>query len=158
MMLILYTSTRSYTNIVSTKMSSSYFSKIIKFISIKGNDEYECPADVIRKLPCRICKCLFLKLPCCIKHVKKVRISSFTVLSLEHATVDLFMDFLLLVPSQNVALVLTLIAIEWKINYCTYMKYISKYIMSPWAKFSALCCWFVRLYDEKRFSCSGWPL
>ena len=80
-MLILYTSTRSYTNIVSTKMSSSYFSKIIKFISIKGNDEYECPADVIRKLPCRICKCLFLKLPCRMKHVKKVRIYC-TILSL----------------------------------------------------------------------------
>ena len=67
----LYNSTRSYTNIVSTKMSASYFSKMIKFISIKGNDEYECPADVIRKLPCGSCKCLFLKLPCRMKRVKK---------------------------------------------------------------------------------------
>ena len=28
-------------------------------------------ADVLRELPCRICEFLFLKLPCCMKRVRK---------------------------------------------------------------------------------------
>ena len=39
---ILYTSTRSYTNIVSSKMRCELFLyKRMKFISIKRNDEYD---------------------------------------------------------------------------------------------------------------------
>ena len=85
----------------------------MKFISIKVNNEYECPVDVLRKLPCRICAFLFLKLPCCMKSVRKRRNYSFVVLSLKHThTVDLLMEFLLPVLPQNVALMLKLIAID----------------------------------------------
>ena len=45
--------------------------KKLKFISVKVNDEYECPADVFRELPCQICEFLFLELPCCMKRVRK---------------------------------------------------------------------------------------
>ena len=43
----------------------------MKFISIKGYGEYECPADVLREFPCRICDFLLLKLPCWMKRVRK---------------------------------------------------------------------------------------
>ena len=52
---ILYTSTWSYTNIVLPEMSwSSLSTKKIKFILIKVNDEYECPADTLCERPCQI--------------------------------------------------------------------------------------------------------
>ena len=37
------------------------------------SDEYECPADLLRELPCRICEFLFLKLPCCLKRERKIK-------------------------------------------------------------------------------------
>ena len=45
--------------------------KRMKFILIKGNDEYKCPADGLRQLPCQICELLFMKLPCCMKRLRK---------------------------------------------------------------------------------------
>ena len=45
--------------------------KRIKFIPIKVNYDYDPPANVLRELPCRIYEFLFLKLPCCMKRVRK---------------------------------------------------------------------------------------
>ena len=47
------------------------YSGLVKLFSIKVNDEYESPADVLHELPLGICEFLFLKLPCSIKRVRK---------------------------------------------------------------------------------------
>ena len=52
------------------------------------------PADVLCELPCQICEFLFLKLPCCMKRVRKSKEIELAVLSLKHVDiVDLIMDF-----------------------------------------------------------------
>ena len=45
----------------------------MKFISTEVNNDYECPADVLRECLCRTCEFLFLKLPCCMKPVRKTK-------------------------------------------------------------------------------------
>ena len=63
---ISYTSNKIYTNIVSPKMSWSYFStKEWNLFYSKEIMNMSALADVLRELPCRICEFLFLKLPNC---------------------------------------------------------------------------------------------
>ena len=91
---ILYTSTCCYRNIFSPKISWScmFLHERMNFNWIKVNDEYEYP-DVLRELPYRICKFLFLKFPCCIKRVRKSKeLELCGIIFKNMHTVDLFMD------------------------------------------------------------------
>ena len=56
--------------------------KLVETISLQTAEEWylfqskaiinkSALADVLRELPCRICETLFLKLPCCMKRVRK---------------------------------------------------------------------------------------
>ena len=70
----------------------------MKFILVKGNGEYKCASS------------------CCASWTS---ISNMWIFVLEITTVDLFMDFLLPVSPQNVALILKLITSDWKLTNAT---------------------------------------
>ena len=69
-------------------------------------------ADVVRELSCRICEFLFLKYSLHETCKKKQGIRALLYYLYNMHTEDLFMDFLLPVPPQNVALILKLISID----------------------------------------------
>ena len=82
---ISYTSNKIYTNIVSPKMSWSYFStKEWNLFYSKEIMNMSALADVLRELPCRICEFLFLKLPCCMKRVRKSKELELYCFTLKH--------------------------------------------------------------------------
>ena len=68
------TSTRSYTNIVSPKISWSCFcTKEWNLFQLKEimNMSVLCLADVLHELPCPICEFLLLKFQCCMESIRK---------------------------------------------------------------------------------------
>ena len=73
---------------------------------------------MLRELPCRVCEFLLLKLPCCMKRVRKSKeLELCCIIFKTHAHCRFIHGFLLLpVPPQNVALILKLTAIDCKLN------------------------------------------
>ena len=146
----MYDSTWSFTKTVSSKMSWTcmFLYKRMKLVSIKEMHL----ADVLRELPCRICEFLFLKLPCCMKCVRKSKELEFCCVTFKtHAHYIFVNGFFYFQFNHKMWLwfwsQLPPLTERLTNGNVTYMKCITKYMLSScWAKFSTLYCYFVWLY------------